>query len=121
MRNVTATVSESDDAYRITVEMLPVRAFDPATNKALNLSKGRMYVAQAMGKHLKAGSLVIRGLAIEENGISGKFFRLVAVVPRDGVSVTAKASPAVHVQDEAVDTPSRSPPVIRHPGGMRSV
>ena len=28
-------------AYRITVEMLPVKAFDPATNKRLNLSKAQ--------------------------------------------------------------------------------
>jgi len=87
LRKVTATVSEPDDTYRIAVEMLPVRAFDLATNKSLNLSKGRMYAAQALGKHLKADSLTIRGLEIRENGTSGNTFRLVAVVPRDGVSV----------------------------------
>ncbi len=92
LRNVTATVSEPDDSYRIAVEMLPVRAFDLATNKALNLSKGRMYAAQALGKHLKAESLTIRGLEIRENGTSGTTFRMVAVVPRDGVSVGAGAS-----------------------------
>ena len=61
VRNVTATVSESDRDYRIAVEMLPVRAFDQATNKALNLSKGRMYAVQALGKHLRAGSLTSGG------------------------------------------------------------
>ena len=92
VRNVTATVSEPDDTYRIAVEMLPVRAFDPATNKALNLSKGRMYAAQALAKHLKADSLTIRGLEVRESGTSGGSFRLVAVVPRDGVSAGAAST-----------------------------
>jgi hypothetical protein len=92
VRNVTAIVSESDGGYRIAVDMLPVRAFDPATNKALNLSKGRMYVAQALAKHLKMGSLTIRGLEVRETGIKGGSFRLVAVVPHDGVSAAAVSS-----------------------------
>ena len=92
VRNVTATVSESDDTYRIAVEMLPVRAFDPATNKTLNVSKGRMYAAQALAKHLKAVDIAIKGLEVRESGTSGKFFRLVAVVPREGVSVGAIAA-----------------------------
>ncbi len=86
MRNVIATVSLSDETYQITVEMLAVKAFDPATNKALNLAKGRMYAAQVLGKHLKAGDLMIRGLNVRESDATGNTFRLVAVVPRDGVS-----------------------------------
>ena len=108
-----------DGAYRIAVEMLPVKAFDPATNKALNLSKGRMYAAQALGKHLKASSLTIRGLEIRESGTGGKSFRLVAVVPRDGVSAGAgtpipengtrrRTPPVVHRQP-------RERPAERHP------
>ena len=86
VRNVTATVAESNGAYRIAIEMLPVKAFDPATNKVLNLSKGRMYAAQALAKHLKAGSLTIRGLEVRESGIKSGSFHLLAVVPHDGVS-----------------------------------
>ena len=115
VRNVTATVSESDDTYRIAVEMLPVRAFDAVTNKELNLSKGRMYAAQALGKRLKAGSLAIRGLVIRESGTSGKFFRLVAVVPRDGVSVTAGASPTAYVRHKGADTPNRPAAIVSAP------
>jgi hypothetical protein len=111
VRNVTATVSESDGAYRIAVEMLPVRAFDPATNRALNLSKGRMYAVQALAKHLEASSLTIRGLEIRENGTSGGSFRLVAVVPQDGVVVRAKASPTAHVKDKTTAIVSRPPAV----------
>ena len=111
VRNVTATLFKSDETYRITVEMLPVKAFDLATNKSLNLSKGRMYVAQALGKHLKASSLTIRGLEIQESGTNGKFFRLVVMVPRDGIVVTAKGAITVEVQHKGADTPSR-PPVV---------
>jgi hypothetical protein len=92
MRNVTATVSLSDETYRITVEMLAVMAFDPATNKALNLSKGRMYAAQALGKHLKAGDLTIRGMNVRESDATDNMFRLVAIVPRDGVSTVKRDS-----------------------------
>jgi hypothetical protein len=109
VRNVTATVSALDDTYRIAIEMLPVKAFDPATNKALNLSKGRMYAAQALGKHLKAGNLAIRGLEVRESGTDGGTFRLVAVVPRDGVSVTAKGTPTAQVQHVRTETPTRPP------------
>ena len=114
MRNVTATVSESDETYRIAVEMLPVRAFDPATNKALNLSKGRMYAAQALAKHLKAGSLTIRGLEIRESGTSGNTFRLVAVVPRDGVSVGAGTVRCPRTaQDDERRQPTRRAAAVR--------
>ena len=106
VRNVTATVSEADGNYRIAIEMLPVKAFDPATNKALNLSKGRMYAAQALGKHLKAGNLTIRGLEIRESGTNDGSFRLVAVVPRNGVAVTVKGTPTAQVQHKGTDTPA---------------
>jgi hypothetical protein len=94
VRNVTAVVSESDGGYRVAVEMLSVKAFDPTTNKALNLSKGRAYAVQALAKHLKTGSLTIRGLEVRESGTKGKSFRLVAVVPHDGVSAEAGSSDA---------------------------
>ena len=55
IRNVTATIVKSDETYRITVEMLPVKAFDPATNKQLNLTKAQVYAARALAKHLGAG------------------------------------------------------------------
>ena len=110
VRNVTATVSESDGAYRISVEMLPVRAFDPATNEALNLSKGQMYVAQSLGKYLKARNLTIRGLNVRESGTAGNAFRLIAVVPRDGVS-TVRADTIASQGQKTADTASPpSPP-----------
>lgn len=86
LRNVTASVTESDDVYRIAVEMLPVKAFDPATNKALNASKAGGYAVRALAKHLKMDALIVRGLEVKEAAANGKTFRLVAVVPRSGVS-----------------------------------
>ena len=53
IRNVTATILKSDETYRITVEMLPVKAFDPATNKQLNLTKAQVYAARALGGGLR--------------------------------------------------------------------
>ena len=65
IRSVTATILDSDETYRITVEMLPVKAFDPATNKRLNLIKSRAYAALALAKHLgtaKSTGLSFTGL-----------------------------------------------------------
>jgi hypothetical protein len=110
VRNVTATVSESDEGYRIAVEMFPVRAFDPATNKALNLSKGRAYAAQALGKHLKTGRLTIRGLEVRQIDTGGNTFRMVAVVPRDGV-LAGTADSLVALQRHKTPDTTAHPPV----------
>ena len=105
IRDVTATISQSDEAYQIRVEMLPVKAFDPATNKVLNLSKGRAYVARALAKYLKADNLVIRGLKIHEAAGNGEPYYLAAVVPRDGVLAGANAADAKE-RPEPAGTPS---------------
>ena len=114
LRNVTATVSEPDDTYRIAVEMLPVKAFDPATNKALNLSKGRMYAAQALGKHLKAETLRFGVWRSGRAAPSGNTFRMVAVVPRDGVSVGAGTSDS-REPHKTVGAPARPPAAASAP------
>ena len=114
VRNVTATVSESDGYYRVAVEMLTVKAFDPATNKALNLSKGRMYAAQALGKRLNTDSLTIRGLEVRESGTKGESFRLVALVPQEGVSTAWPRDKKR--QDRGEPTPPSAKPVAPQGG-----
>lgn len=82
VRDVTATISKSKDGYRVAVEMLPVKAFDPPTNRRLNLAKARAYAIQALGKFLKAGQLKLHGVQIQESGLSNGVYRLVLLVPQ---------------------------------------
>jgi hypothetical protein len=119
IRNVTATILKSDETYRITVEMLPVKAFDPATNERLNLAKAQAYAARALAKQLGAGrsiGLIIHGLEIRENGNSGERFRMVAVIPRKGVTVAeAQTSPAKDDTAEPARQPSPSSEPTKQP------
>jgi hypothetical protein len=109
IRNVTATILKSDESYRITVEMLPVKAFDPATNKRLNLTKAQVYAARALAKQLGTGEstdLIIHGFEVRESGITGNLFRLVAEIPRNGVTVAAESA---H-QPSPTTEPTQQPP-----------
>jgi hypothetical protein len=97
IRNVTATIFKSDKTYRISVEMRPVKAFDTATNKQMNLIKAQTYAARALAKHLgndKSTGLIIHGLEVRESGISGERFRMVAEIPHSGVTVAAAQLPS---------------------------
>jgi hypothetical protein len=121
VRDVTATVSSSDGVYHIAVQMLPVEAFDPATNKRLNLSKARMYAMQALANYLRTENLTIRGLEIQESGTKGDRFWLVVRIARKGVSVgtAAKSPPPKHPR--TADAASRSSPPASSPERPQSV
>ena len=115
IRNVTATILTSDETYRITVEMLPVKAFDPATNKRLNLTKAKAYAARVLAKHLSKGKsvgLAIHGLEVRESGTNGDFFRMVAEIPQKGVTVVAAQPPSA--KDDAME-PARRPSPTTEP------
>ena len=106
VRDVTATISHSQDGYRIAVEMLPVKAFDPPTNKRLNLAKARAYAIQALATFLNAGQLEIRGVQIQESSLSEGMYRLVLLVPQ--VASTASADGRQRVAASKA-TPSTAP------------
>ena len=120
IRNVTATILKSDDTYRVTIEMLPVKAFDSATNRRLNLTKAQIYAARALAKHLgigKSTGLVIHGFEVRESGTSGERFRMVAEIPQKGVTVAAAGtSPADDLtvepahQASSTNEPAKEPP-----------
>jgi hypothetical protein len=116
VRDVTATISESKDGYRVMVEMLPVKAFDPPTNKRLNLAKARAYAIQGLAKSLNAGNPAqseVRGVQVQEIGLSGGMYRLVLLVPhlKAQTASTPKDSPA----RENVATPSPTKPKKEEP------
>jgi len=116
IRNVTATILKSDASYRVTVEMLPVKAFDPVTNKRLNLIKAQAYVARALAKHLSKGKsfgLIIRGLEVQENGTSGERFRMVAEIPQNGVTVAAART--FSAKDDTTEPASQPSPSVQPP------
>ena len=121
-RNVTATILKSDESYRVTVEMLPVKAFDPATNKQLNLTKAQVYAARALAKYLgtgKSSGLIIHGLEVRESGTSRERFRMVAEIPKKGVTVTAARTSATKDDSDEAPLVSRRHPRTRHPTQRR--
>ncbi len=119
VRNVIATVSVSGETYRIAVEMLAVKAFDPATNQALNRAKGQIYAAQALGRYLKADVLTIQGASIQNSQTTGDAFHAVVVISRANASVSKGDgqgfAPSHRTSDTAV-RPGRRPRQAARPG-----
>lgn len=112
VRDVTATVSATDDAYHVVVEMLPVKAFDAATNRRLNLAKARGFALQALAKYVKAGKIghfTVRGVEIEKSGTVGSAYRLSVTVPRDGVSLGRSGEAKPTSPSTKKTTPPRKP------------
>lgn len=126
-RGVTAVISTTSETYRVVVEMLPVKAFDPATNKRLNLQKARAYAFQALAKHLaRVGptQFTVRGVEVRESITSGDSYRLALVIPRNGVVVRTAEQPKPrtpeersNVEDGTRDARSRRTALARKPSG----
>jgi hypothetical protein len=92
-RQVRAVVALDEGVYVVKVRMVPVRAFDAATNARLNEEKAREYALQALARHLsdkRSVSYTISGARIEQAGPDGKDYALTLRVPREGV-VLARA------------------------------
>ncbi len=90
LRQVTATLGGAEGEYRVTVRMLPVKSFDPATNGELNREKARAYALHALALHLggkTAGRLTVRGAEVIDVASDGKFYTLTLRVPKDGIQV----------------------------------
>lgn len=90
LRKVTADLTASADMYVFKVRMLPVHAFDAATNAELNREKARQYGLQALAKHLGESEVIVSGVQVADPAIDGKFYTLVVRVPRKGVEVVKK-------------------------------
>jgi hypothetical protein len=82
--------------YTITVTMLPVKSFDPATNTPLNRDKARSLALKALARHLSDKPevhMVVSGSQVTKAGLEGDVFTLTLRIPRRGLTVVpAEAS-----------------------------
>jgi hypothetical protein len=87
-RQVVAVVRDVDDDYEVRVRMLPVTAFDEATNDRLNRLKAEHYAMQGLAKHLSREKNVhfeIVGGRVVASAKDGKAYALTFRVPRKNV------------------------------------
>lgn len=95
-RKVEATIDRQGDGWSVKVRMLPVRAFDAATNDRLTRDKARLYALQALTRHLigkDGGELAVSGAVVARTGADGGFYTLELTVPCDRVVVVDKEQP----------------------------
>jgi hypothetical protein len=111
VRNAVVTISESAHRYRIVVEMLAVKAFDPPTNRRLNLQKARGLAMQALAKHLSLGNpsrFTVSGVEIQDSRTTNSSYRLALSVPRDGISAAGGDTPESALGEKGTGRGSRS-------------
>lgn len=90
LRDVQADVRSVDSDYVIVVRFLPVRSFDKATNKRLNVGKGRKYALLALARHLAGGpsvQLSVSGLHVEDQGEQDRRYCVQVSIPRKSVEM----------------------------------
>jgi len=105
LRKVSATISESEDHYDVSVQMLAVKTFDEGTNLLLNRDKARQYCLQALLRYLRGekGKITasFSGVTVKKAEKDGKVFRLTITVPQKGVELLSKAPlPSAKKSDE---------------------
>ncbi len=107
-RKVRVSVRLVGERYVVTARLLPVKAFDEATNAALNRQKAEQYALTGLGRHLakeKKAEFLVKGARVTRTGSAGKFFTLTLEVPARGVRLvkSGEGPPAgrgvVHVKD----------------------
>jgi hypothetical protein len=90
-RQAKAVVRVIASEYTITVTMLAVKTFDPATNAQLNRDKARSLAFRALARQLSDKPelhLVVSGSRVTKAELDGAVFTLTLRIPRRGVSVT---------------------------------
>src|SRR5262249_22726931 len=98
-RRVSVRVAAGKDGYRVTARLLPVAAFDEATNAALNRRRGEQYALTGLARHLakddRKAELVVTGARVVATERDGKFFVLILEVPAKGARLVRAGDPAV--------------------------
>lgn len=109
-RKVTVRVEDRGVEYAVTATMLPVGAFDEATNALLNRSKAEQYALGGLTKFLANGSAAASraysGVTAENIGLVDGRYALTLVVPKKGVG--PPQSPPTGGKKEAPKPPATS-------------
>jgi len=93
-RKVTATVREQQENLEITVRMVAVGCFDPATNNRLNRDKAKAYAMHALAAHLRMKqAFTVKELTFGESRTEGRIYSLVISIPKDGIIVAGDGPP----------------------------
>jgi hypothetical protein len=90
LRKVQADVRSVESDYVVAVRFLPVRSFDKATNKRLNVGKGRKYALLALARHLESGpsvQLSVSSLHVEDKGEQDHLYCVQVSIPRKNVKM----------------------------------
>lgn len=92
-RPCKAFVEETGDAYRVSVEMLPVRCFDPATNISVSYQKAGTLAMSALLHFLEPQAdkktLQCSGVEYEKRSCNAQTCTLVCRIPREGVTIVS--------------------------------
>jgi hypothetical protein len=91
-RQAKAAITATGSDYAITVTMLPVKSFHPATNAPLNRDKARSLALRALARHLSDKPevhMVVSGPQVTKAGLEGDVFTLTLRVPRRGLTIVA--------------------------------
>lgn len=120
VRNVVVIISDSADRYRIVVNMLAVKAFDPATNKRLNLQKARAIAIKALAKHaaMKNGApFTVRGMEVQDMTTANGSYRLVLLLPKENIAAIAVERPKPPSPEKGGFNENRAPPAAAQRAG----
>jgi len=101
-RRPVATVSETEGMYEIKVSLIPVRSFDPGTNRQRTQEKARSLAVEALVRYRGAAKkqvVTISNAETVEAEYVGARFVLVMHVPCHGVQLLNKSN---HTQDVCV-------------------
>ncbi len=120
VRNVVVIISDSADRYRIVVNMLAVKAFDPATNKRLNLQKARAIAIKALAKHaaMKNGApFTVRGMEVQDMTTANGSYRLVLLLPKENIAAIAVERPKPPSPEKGGFNENQAPPAAAQRAG----
>ena len=119
VRNVVVIISDSADRYRIVVNMLAVKAFDPATNKRLNLQKARAIAIKALAKHaaMKNGSIHSPWNGSTGHDYSKRSYRLVLLLPKENIAAIAVERPKPPSPEKGGFNENQAPPAAAQRAG----
>jgi hypothetical protein len=88
LRQVRVEVEQSQGNYLLHARMLPVSAFDEATNARLNRDRARQCALMGLARHLAGGGKAqfeVAGARVVRTGRQGKLYTLTLSAPQAGV------------------------------------
>jgi hypothetical protein len=96
LRQVRVEVEQVEGRYMLHTRMLPVSAFDEATNARLNRDRAQQYALTGLARHLakdRKSQFEIAGARVVRTGRDGKFYTLTLSVPTAGVKRSEERRP----------------------------